>query len=58
MKSILSSLTVMFLAAATAQAGFKVPKNVHTPATLEAAKAEAAKEKKPLAVLYSDPGST
>jgi hypothetical protein len=52
-------LLVMSLAAATAvQAGFKVPKNVHTPLTLEAAKTEAGNEKKAIAVLLSNSTTT
>ncbi len=55
-----STLAVFALcsAASLAFAGFKVPKNIHTPETLEAAKTEAANEKKGIAILYSNPGTT
>lgn len=58
MKTLTLAVLVTALSAGASFAGFKVPKSIHTPETLEAAKAEAAKEKKALAFLYSDPGTT
>lgn len=58
MKTLTLAALVTLFSAGASFAGFKVPKNLHTPETLEAAKAEAAKEKKAVAFLYSDPGTT
>ncbi len=42
----------------SANAEIRVPNSVHTLSEIEDAKAEAAKEKKPLVFVVTDPGST
>lgn len=58
MKTPTLAVLLLISVAGFASAGFKVPKNLHTPETLEAAKTEAANEKKGIAILYSNPGTT
>ena len=58
MKTLTLAALVTLFSTGASFAGFKVPKSLHTPATLEAAQAEAGNEKKAMAFLYSDPGTT
>ena len=51
-------LTLLMISASCVYGAIKIPKHVYTVETLEEAKTEAKEKGKPLAFVYSNPGST
>jgi len=56
-RSLILGMLVAGLAA-TATAELKIPRSVFKMDEIEEAKAEAAEEKEPLVIVYTDPGTT